>query len=365
MIKGKSVVMVGDSLSSPGGIAAVVRTYEACGFFQQYGVSYLSNYGGAGLLRQGRVMLKALSGFWRQLSGGQVGLVHIHSASRGSFWRAALFAALARRAGVPYLIHVHSGEFPDFFQACGVRGQGFIRHCLRGAAGVICLSPGWVRTLEKLIPGAAFVSLPNPVVLPSQPLDSAQTEEARILFLGRLNEKKGLLDLLAAMPAVVAAFPKARLVLAGDGERAMLEKEAARLGLASVVEFPGWVDGEYKARLLAEATLLVLPSHFEAFGVAVLEAMAWGKPVVATRVGGIPEVLEDGVHGLLVPPHDPSALAAALQGLLADRQLGLRMGLAGKAHVRERFGADEVLSSLAQLYEQLLGGQSRLQWKKG
>lgn len=364
-MKGKNVVMVGDSLQSPGGIAAVLRTYEACGFFQKYRVRYLSNYEGAGLLRQGRVMFRSLAECWRQLSGGQVGLVHIHSASRGSFWRAALFAALARRAGVPYLIHVHSGEFPDFFQACGTRGQGLIRHCLMSAAGVICLSPGWVRILGELVPGAAFASLPNPVLLPSELPDSGNEGQARILFLGRLNEKKGLLDLLAAMPAVVAACPKARLVLAGDGERAMLEDEAARLGVAAAVEFPGWVDGAYKARLLAEASLLVLPSHFEAFGVAVLEAMAWGKPVVATRVGGIPEVLEDGVHGLLVPPHDPPALAAALQSLLADRQLGLRMGLAGKVHVRARFGAEIVLSSLAQFYEQLLEGQSRLQWKEG
>jgi glycosyltransferase involved in cell wall biosynthesis len=345
------IVMVGDSLDAPGGISSVLKTYRDAGAFSAWNVVFISNYEGPGLFRQLLVMLRAMASYFFSLSIFSVSLVHIHSASRGSFWRAAIFATVARLFGRPYLIHLHSGEFLVFFDGCGSRGKRIIRTTLARAAGVVCVSSGWAKSFEGIVPSAVMHVLPNPVVvLPSFPDRHAVTGQD-LLFLGRLNEKKGVMDLLAAFPNVLDIFPFARLVIAGDGDLEQMREAARRLGIESSVVFPGWIVGETKDRYLKGATVVVLPSHFEAFGVSVLEGMAYGKPVVATTVGGIPEIVSDGVHGYLVPPRAPSALADALIQLLSKPELASEMGASAYAHVKQNYSVPRVMGMLGDIYE--------------
>jgi glycosyltransferase involved in cell wall biosynthesis len=156
-------------------------------------------------------------------------------------------------------------------------------------------------------------------------------------FLGRLEPRKAPLDLVRAAPAIRAGRPGARVALVGGGGfegggeyAAQVEREA----LAAGVERYGWVDGA--AGLMRHLGVLVLPSRQEPFGTVLAEAMTVGTPVVATRVGGIPEVVEDGVTGRLVEPGDPPALAAAVLEVLDRREA---MGAAGRERAR-RFGAE-------------------------
>lgn len=122
------------------------------------------------------------------------------------------------------------------------------------------------------------------------------------------------------------SYPTLRVCLGGDGEASAARALAQRLGIVDRVETPGWMTGATKAQWLARATIYALPSYAEGLPMSVLEAMAAGAPVVATPVGGISDVLSDGVHGLLVPPGDVVALVAALARLLDDA--GLRDRLA-------------------------------------
>jgi glycosyltransferase involved in cell wall biosynthesis len=359
------IVMVGDNLAGPGGIAAVTRSYLEAGFFRERNVVYLSNYDGAGPVRQVNVMQRAMLAFLRLRFGGGVSLMHIHSASRGSFWRAAVLAGLARITGVPYVLHIHSGEFPVFFgEECGRLAKFFVRGVFQAAAGVICLTPGWKARLQPMAPLARMSSLPNPVVVPDV-LPLPQVSPApRLLFLGRLTEKKGLFDLFQAMPRVLKRFPALQLVVAGDGDVETARKHAREVGIEHAVVFLGWIDGKDKDRCLNAATIVVLPSHFEAFGVSILEAMAHGKPVVATQVGGVPEVLEDGVQGRLVSPHDPMALAEALIELLEEPELMVRLGAAGYTRARDCYATSRVMRLLGDYYDSLFssarqGGTSK------
>lgn len=345
------IVMVGDSLGAPGGISSVLRTYRDAGVFSAWNIVFISNYEGPGLLRQLLVMLRAMTSYFYSLTAFSVSLVHIHSASRGSFWRAAIFAAVARLFRRPYLIHLHSGEFLVFFDGCESIGKRVIRTTLAGAAGVVCVSSGWAKSFEDIAPGAVMRVLPNPVVVPPIMPDRLATAGQYLLFLGRVNEKKGLMDLLAAFPYVLDVFPCVRLVIAGDGDLDQMRKAARRLGIESSVVFPGWVVGETKDRYLNEAAIVVLPSHFEAFGVSVLEGMAYGKPIVATKVGGIPEIVADRVHGYLVPPRDPSALADALIRLLSEPEIASEMGISAYAHVKQNYSVPRVIGMLGDIYE--------------
>lgn len=346
----RKVVMIGTSLDAPGGMTSVAQVYREAGFFREWNVCYLSSFERPGLRTQVSVMAKALFTMLLLFLRREVGLLHVHSASRGSFWRKSIFCALARAFGVPYVFHIHSGEFPVFFgQECGPLRQAWIRHTLRRAQGVIALTASWRDELNVLVPGAKIVVLGNPVVLPKK-IAADRGASKNVLFLGRLREKKGVFDLVAAMPHVLEKVPDATFTLAGDGDLAGVAAKARDLGVDHALLLPGWVDGAKKDELLASAAVLVLPSYFEAFPVCILEAMAAGVPVVATTVGGIPEVLEGGTCGLLVPPGDVQALASALISTLGEPEC--RENLRKRAFVRARnsYSVHTILSGLGNLY---------------
>ena len=159
----------------------------------------------------------------------------------------------------------------------------------------------------------------------------------RILFIGRLAAVKGVRLLLEAVATLRARHPGLTLTLVGDGpDRSGLEARAQALGLGDAVTFTGYLGEAGVAEVLARSDMLVLPSFAEGVPVVLMEAMASGLPVVATRVGGVAELVEDGVSGLLVPPGDAGVLAGAMDRLLADPDLCRRFGAAGSAAVRER-----------------------------
>lgn len=160
-------------------------------------------------------------------------------------------------------------------------------------------------------------------------------------FIGRIEPRKGVMDLVAAAPAIRAAG--ARVVIVGDDPYEADSRYVAQVRAASDVEQAGWVDGA--AGLMRHLDVLVAPSHQEPFGTVLAEAMAVGTPVVATRVGGLAEVVEDGVTGRLVEPGDPVALAAAVREVLGRRA---EMGAAAQAHAQQ-FGADAYADRVEEL----------------
>jgi len=181
----------------------------------------------------------------------------------------------------------------------------------------------------------------------------APAGEEVIFYAGRLIPWKGVQYAIAAL----AEVPGAVLVVAGDGHyRPTLEEAVQAAGLADRVRFLGRVPHEDLPRLLAVSDVLVATSFAsETFGIALVEAQACGVPVVASRFGGFPEVVKDGETGLLVPPQDPSALAAALRALLSDPARRQRMGEAGRRWVAEQFHWERVTERVLDAYRSVKG----------
>ncbi|MEA2538331.1 MAG: hypothetical protein QOF11_2565 [Chloroflexota bacterium] len=168
--------------------------------------------------------------------------------------------------------------------------------------------------------------------------------------VARLEPEKGHPTLLEAWRSVVAAVPDATLLVVGEGSRReVLEALAVELGIADRVVFTGRRDDV--PAVTAALDVAVLPSYREALGLSVLEAMALSRPVVASEVGGIPEMIEDGITGLLVPPHDPAALAAAIVRLLRDHPLADTLGRAGHDLVHDRFCIERMVAAVEQIYD--------------
>ena len=166
----------------------------------------------------------------------------------------------------------------------------------------------------------------------------------------------GLDDLLRAVALARRQQPKLRALIVGQGsQRERLERLARELGIAGAVEFTGPVPSEEIARLLARMDLFVLPSHTEGFGVSAVEAAAMGLPVVASDVGGLPEVVIDGETGFLTPPRSPEALAERIVQLAGDAELRARLGRAGRARVAECFDWAKNAGRMEAFYYEVLG----------
>jgi glycosyltransferase involved in cell wall biosynthesis len=288
----------------------------------------------------------------------------------------ALF--LARRRAPPVVIRLHGSDF--VFRkysgqplSCGSRWNHSLEQAVWRVARAIT-SPSAFQAREVAAemhwpPGRVRV-VPNPIapdVLAAALQEGAEVgrpqAEPIVLYTGRLAVVKGTVPLLEAARLVEVTNPTARFVLAGPWQMAgEPEKWGLRQSDGKVLESVTWLGHVPWERLLGwyrRATLFVMPSHYETFGISCLEAMAFGLPVVATQAGGLPEVVEDGVTGLLVPPGDGRSLAAAVQRLLEDAPLRRRMGEAGRRRVQELFTADKVVRAMIPIYESVRSRDAR------
>ncbi len=171
--------------------------------------------------------------------------------------------------------------------------------------------------------------------------------------VGHLAGHKGHRYLLDVAKIVLHEEPDIGVAIVGTGDlRSELEAQAAALGIADRVCFTGFRRDSLS--LIRSFEIFVFPSYLEGLGTSVLDAMALGKPVVATHAGGIPEMVQDGVTGLLVPPRDPEALARAVRHLLRQPQLGARFGAAGRCRVEQHFTAERMAAQTMQIYHQMI-----------
>jgi phenylacetate-CoA ligase len=336
------VVMIGTSLATQGGIAAVLAVYCKVPGFIGPQVDLIATHCDGTRWDKLKIAVAAWFKYMTLLVRGHVPLLHVHSSSGPSFWRKFMFILPTIVAGRPVVLHWHGGRFVSFFEKSPRWQQRLIGWTFARCDRVIALSEQWNDTLASMFPRARVTTVPNPVELPPQPA-ALSDSPATALFLGRVIHAKGAEDLLHAMPKVLEQVADGRLVLAGTGDLDAMQQLARRLDVEAATEFPGWVDGAVKAGLLGRASVFVLPSHAEAMPMAVLEAMAYGLPVVATRVGGIPQAVRDGIDGILIDAHDVDALSRALSALLGDAGLRRTMGASARRRVEENFAVDLIV----------------------
>jgi glycosyltransferase involved in cell wall biosynthesis len=210
--------------------------------------------------------------------------------------------------------------------------------------------------LEKIVMIPNGIDLPDPVASPAAqrpPILASTAHDTVVGTITRLVWKRGHEELLQAASIIRQSEPSAKLVVVGDGPlRASLEAQARELGLNGGVRFLGAVPNA--ASLLPHFDVFVLSSVLEGMSNALLEAMAAGRPVVATRVGGNTELVVDGETGFLVPPKDPAAMASAVVRLARDSNLARRFGDAGRRRVASEFTLDRMVHRLESLYDDLL-----------
>ena len=283
---------------------------------------------------------------------GEVDLIHANVSARGSTLRKLQVAALARALRLPLIVHLHDGRFDQFYSELPAFGRRAVRRMFTSAARVVVLSESWQSFAVQhlgVVP-ARIEIVCNGVPRPSSLARPQYAGPLRLLFLGRLWEAKGVADLLEALARPGVAALSWQATLAGDGDPAPYQRQADALGLADRIAFPGWQDRSGVDRLLDQADVLVLPSHVEGLPMVVLEALARRVPVVATRVGSIPEYLVHGQSAMLVKPRDVDGLSEALLAVIQSPQLRAALAAQGEAVFRRHFDIATTAKAVASLY---------------
>ncbi|UVW29935.1 glycosyltransferase [Massilia sp. H6] len=354
------VLMLGTDPGGRGGVATVVSLLRQEGLFEREGVRYVATHAqGSRLARAGTALL-GLGRTLGWLAGRRVrrpNIMHAHVASNGSFVRKSVLLALGRAAGCKTVFHLHGACFDGFAGRASPLMRRWICHTLESSSVVIALSSRWAGLVRGIAPRAAVVVIPNSVPLP--PRATEPEEPGRILFLGEIGPRKGIYDLVEALALLRTRFPQVQLAIGGQGAMHELRRRADLCQVADRIDELGWVDAGNKAHQLARAAIFCLPSHAEGLPMAMLEAMAAGKAVVVTGVGGMPDAVRDGVNGMLVPPGDVQALAAALARLLENEQERQRLGERARATIEQEFASGVVIGRLSEVYEQLRSARAR------
>jgi glycosyltransferase involved in cell wall biosynthesis len=283
----------------------------------------------------------------RHLRRERADVLHTHALSAAN----TLSRVAARLAHVPVISHLH---IENHFRPATARALRALDNATaRLCAALVAVSEDTKRAYERQgYPRGRIEVVYNGVELPPNSVP-ARNDTPLIGEIARLCDVKGQRELIAAL----AELPDARLVLAGvDLEQGgafqiELEREAEQLSVRERVEFAGFHHDV--PALLDELDIVALPSWTEGLPLTVLEAMAHARPVVATSVGGTPEVVVDGETGLLVPPRDSTALAAAIRRLLDDRELAQRLGDAGRRRVEEHFSLAAMNERILALYDEV------------
>jgi glycosyltransferase involved in cell wall biosynthesis len=288
----------------------------------------------------------ALALIWYRLTRGRC-LCHVNLASQGSTLRKLFLTGLAVRFGHATVIHLHGAMFHDYYRRVGAFQRAEIQRMFREAARVIVLGTVWRRFVAETfqLPDSRILVLANASA--ARPPRAPEAVPPEILFLGRLGERKGVPVLVAALGRLAARGLDWRAVIAGDGDAAPYRAEVERLGLTARVGFPGWLGEKETHERLSCAALLVLPSEAEGLPMAVVEAFAWGVPVISTPVGSTPDILHDGVEGLMIPVGDVEALSNALERLIGDAALRKQLGANARAFFAQHLDFDPYLENLA------------------
>jgi len=271
----------------------------------------------------------------------------------------ALYARrIARRLGVPMVTSLHGNDLMQFATESRINRRTVSR-VLQQSAAVTANSKAFLDHAEAVfgreIAGKGVVVMNGTAIRTLPPNAKPTNEQPYILAVGRLVKKKGFDVLLRAYALMRSQNTHWRLVVVGDGpERRKLEDLAHRLGIYQDLCFAGCVSHDDIWRYYRDADLFVLPSRVEPFGIVVLEAMAAGLAVLATNVGGVPEVVVDGETGILVNPESPEDLSEAAIELLGNRLMCEQMGKRGRNRVEREFTWQKSAGQLLSVYRDVL-----------
>lgn len=342
------VLMIGPDRSVHGGISGVVNNYYNAGLDKRIDLYYIGTMVEGSKGTKLICAVKAYLLFLTKLK--KYDIVHVNMASDASYYRKSFFIRTAKRFHKKIVIHQHGGNFTEFYEKeLSGRGRRSVRRVLSMGDAFLVLGTVWKDFFGTIIGRDKITVLPDAIQIPE--IAGKQYGTQRILFLGRLCQAKGIGELLTVMPTLKNKYPKVHLYLGGIWEDHRLKEKARSLG--ECVTDLGWVSGDKKQKYLRECDIFVMPSYFEGQSVSILEAMANACGIVASRTGGIPDMIVEDETGIFAAPRDTETLEAGLVRLLEDPGLCRRLGENARRKAENEFSMKDNMKQLLGVYESI------------
>ncbi|MFM0289996.1 glycosyltransferase family 4 protein [Paraburkholderia megapolitana] len=358
------VLHVGPGWGQRGGIASVLDELAARRdrfAVDAVSLAFFETHGFHGIGSALRFFLQDVPGFIASL--GKAEIVHFHVSERGSLYRKLVLFAFAQAYGKKTVFHLHSGRFEHFIAHAGYATRCAARWFARRAHAAIGVSSAIGAVLQN------YRDEPRRLYVIGNTAGAAEEASQRMLpqrcdaaaipyiaFAGRLSVAKGVGLLMEAMTLLKQQGCAVQLRLAGTGDVARWMKFAVDRNIDDRVVFEGWLDGDRKLAFYQNARLFCMPSQFESFGIAALEAMFCGVPVIGTKLGGFLDLVDEGVTGHLVEPGDAEALAARIRDLVEDPEHAANMGAAARDRAKLRYSGETIVQQYVGCYRAVNGG---------
>lgn len=344
----RKILSLGPDIKGKGGMASVLGCYASYIFQPFY---YIRTTGEGGTVLKAFLLLKTFVLIPFYIVCKNVEIIHVHSASGISFKRKRLIIYFCSIFNIEVIFHLHGGTFHLFADKYGIDK---IRRTFLKCKKIVVLSTEWEEYIHKTFDCTHTVIVSNIIPSPQMLTPKNDIDVLKILFLGAINESKGLFDLLEVLSVHKEFYAdKIKLIIGGVGEVNKLENFIQTNELDSFVNFIGWVFGSAKIEVLNDSHVYILPSYNEGLPISILEAMSYGKAIISTNVGGIPEILHDGINGFSFVPGDLSALHCILQKCVEERNTVNEMGKQSEIIVRD-FLPSSVCAQLNLLYTEIL-----------
>lgn len=343
------ICMIVPNPAVKGGIASVVNGYRGSDMERKHQIRYVESYCDGSKWQK---LFKAISGYCEfagQLLRNRPDVVHVHSSFGPSFYRKIPFIYMGRWAGIPVVNHIHGAEFDAFYEQASMRKKKRIAKVYGKCNRLVVLSEEWKKAISQIVPADKIDVVENYCKIPEEPYDIGR-KPMQILFLGELGERKGCYDIPVMFEEIKKTCPQAHLIMAGDGQMTQVKEAFQKKNLLEEVEFPGWVRGEAKEKLLRESAVFLFPTYNEGMPMAVLEAMGYGMGIVTTQVGGIPKLISHGENGYLEKSGATKEMAQDVICLLQDGSLCRQLGQQARMLAEQKYSLEAHLRKLEQTY---------------
>ncbi|MCQ2497387.1 MAG: glycosyltransferase family 4 protein [Lachnospiraceae bacterium] len=373
------ILMVVPDRMVMGGIASVVNGYREYGIGDEYEITYVESYVNGSKFDKLKIALKAYRKFRKALKASDYDLVHIHSSFGPSFYRKMPFINMAYKRNIPIVNHIHGAEFENFYPQASNSKKKLIRKIYGKCRRIVVLSDEWKEKISEIVPKDRIDIVENYCIIPE---GESEGNGKKILFLGEIGQRKGCYDIPDIIRRTEDTLSEDRnpedkenrtsvdaednglsaggednkltVVLGGNGDTAPVSLKIEEFGLKSSFEFPGWVRGSDKEKLLRDSGIFLFPSYNEGMPMSVLEAMAYGLLVITTNVGGIPKLISHGETGFIFEPGNTKAMAECLSKLLNDEELRRRIGQQAREFVIKNYSFEKHLEKLKAVYSKVI-----------
>ena len=342
------VLVIATSRKTRGGITSVVKAYENSPLWNKFRCKWIETHRDGGAFTKLSYLLEGFLLFL--LNVPFYSIVHIHTSEPPSALRKVLFMAVSKLLGKKVIVHFHSFSVNTTINS---KYQWVYRYLFGKADCVLVLSKYWQ---DELCDTFGFNEdkvkvLYNPCT--TEVSNKVYPKKKEILYAGTVNARKGYADMINAFAKVADKHRDWSIVFAGNGEIEEGKALASRLGIDKQTVFLGWVRGDDKDKAFKEASVFCLPSYAEGFPMGVLDAWAYGLPVITTPVGGIPDIAKDGKNCLLFDPGDTNKLTEQMDKMMSSETLRIDIAKESSELAKGIFSVEEVTGRLENIYRML------------